>query len=236
MSQQIIQNAGKALTSVTGFLKTLAKNAPALALTAAAVPNIMDFMRGLTSPFEEVGEAVEDLGFTASEGFEQMATDISDAIYDLEPVAEQLGGWVDDAYDDIQAKDWDALQEDVDTGISAALDSVVAFFDDDTLMDDIGSGVAAIVSGIFDSIGNIDQEDVDAMMDGIGVAMTAFFNNLDYPTIFAGLLNAFVGIPAMISKKIGEEFAEWATQDMNDAERESWWAAFAAGVRNLGGY
>jgi len=204
MSQQLLQNATKAITNVTGFIKTLAKNAPALALTAAAVPNIMDFMSGLLSPFEDVGDAVEDLGFTASEGFEKMATDITNSIYELEPVAQQLGNWVGDTYDKVQEKDWEGLSTNIETGLTSAWGSIGDFFADTELMTDIGEGAAAVVTGITNFLLETTPGEWDVIFDGIVVGMTAFFNNVEWDKVLAGIYNAYVALAESIAETTWE--------------------------------
>ena len=140
----------KSAKSVGSFIEQLRKAAPQLALTAAVAPTIMQFLSGLTEPFSQVGEAVEELGFTASEGFEVMATDIADSIYELEPIAQSIGDFIGDTYDKVQAKDWDGLSTNVETGLTDAWDGIVDFFDDDELMTDIGTGAASVINGIAD--------------------------------------------------------------------------------------
>ena len=191
MSEQL---ATKALGSISSLVKSLAKNAPAVALTAAVVPDIMDFMKGLTDPFYETGEALEELGLTASEGFETMAEDISTSIYSLQPVAEGLGVWISDTYDKVQEKDWSGLSTNIETGLTTAWSSVVDFFADEELMSDIGEGAASIVNGIAGFLNNVTADDWANIFNGITTGLKSFIDNVDWEDVFGGLSNIIYSI------------------------------------------
>jgi hypothetical protein len=202
----------KILGNITNFVKTLAKNAPAIALTAAVVPDIMDFMKGLTEPFYQTGEALEELGLTASEGFEEMASDIADSIYNLQPAAEGLSSWISDTYNTIEEKDWSGLSTNIETGLTTAWSGLVDFFADDQRMEDIGSGAAAIVNGVAGFMNNVTQEDWNNIFEGIGIGLKAFINGLDFEDIFGGLANLIYTLGWSIMKNLIEGIEDWINE------------------------
>ena len=201
---QLAQNATKALDNITLFIKSVAKNAPAIALTAAVVPDIMDFMGGLTEPFDQVGESMNELGLVASEGFEDMATDIADAVLSLEPAAQDFAAWTGSLYDSVQDHDWEQVSTDIETGLTSAWTGIVDFFADDSRMTDLGEGAAAIVTGIADFLDKTTKAEWDTIFDGITVAMTAFFENVKWDKVFAGIYNAYVVLAEAIAETTWE--------------------------------
>jgi len=194
--------AGKTVDKLNGFLKGIVKNAPAIALVAAAVPKIMDFMKGALEPFQGVSEAMTELGFTAGEGFQEMADDIANTIYDLQPVAEDMSMWFSDMYNAVQDRDWDALREEVGDGLTHAWDGIVMFFSDTQRMEDIGNFGAAIVNGIGDWLNEMSVGDWNTIFHGIAIAMTVFFENVDWDTVFAGIYNGFNTMMIAITEMI----------------------------------
>lgn len=179
------------MDKLNNFLKGVVKNAPMIALVAAAVPKIMDFMKGALEPFESVSEAMTELGYTTSEGFVNMAEDIASSLYDLQPVAEDMGMWIGDLYNDVQERDWDGLREGISDGLTNAWNGIVNFFGDTQRMEDIGNFGAAIVSGIGNFLSNMTVGDWNTIFNGIIVAMTTFFENVDWESVFAGIYNGF---------------------------------------------
>jgi len=205
----VADKAGKTVDKLSGFLKSLVKNAPAIAIVSAAVPKIIDFIKGLVEPFQSVSEAVYDLGLTASEGFEELAEDISNSIYNLQPLAEEMGMWFADLYDDVQAKDWEALQDDVSGGLSQAWQAIVGFFEDTGRMEDVGHFAASIVNGIGDFLGGMTASDWDIIFNGIAVAMTEFFENVDWDAVFAGIYNAFTALAEGLVNIVDSTLSAW---------------------------
>jgi hypothetical protein len=203
-----LQTITKTVGLLSGFVKTVSKSAIGVSMVAAATPDIMDFMSGLTEPFDQVKEAVTELGLEASVGFEEMATDIADSIYNLQPVAAQLGDWIGDTYDKVKEKDWSGLSGNVETGLTTAWDSIVDFFGDEELMADIGEGAAAIVNGISGFINNITQDDWDDVFNGIIVGMKTFFENIQWDQVLVGVISGVSNIgeaiwDALIAELLG---------------------------------
>ncbi len=218
----------KSTKDVGSFIKGLKGAAPQLALVAAVAPSIMDFMSGLTEPFDQVGEAVEELGYTASVGFEEMATDMADSIYELQPVAEQLGTWIGATYDKIEAKDWEGLSENVESGLTNTWDGIVDFFADDQRMADIGAGGAAIVNGIAGFLSSVTQDDWDTIFDGIHEGLKSFVQNVDWEAAFMGILTAFNELIAAIVASTSEGLEKILEAAGVDTDSDSFQFALAA--------
>ena len=211
-SKSEADKSDKSLNNITNFVKTLAKNAPTLALTAAVVPDIMDFMKGLTDPFYETGEALQELGLTASEGFEEMAADIATSIYGLQPIAENLGTWIGDTYDKVQEKDWEGLSGNIESGLTSAWDGVVDFFADDQLMTDIGEGAAAVINGVVDALKTVTAEDFFAVGSGIITALSSALTNIDWGDVFELWVQSWV-----TTFNIGKAILDWIVESIQDA-------------------
>jgi len=230
-----LTNTGKTIKVIgklSGFVKDIAKKAGPVAIASAAVPDIMDFMSGLTEPFQDVGDAMTDLGLTASEGFQEMADDITNAIYDLQPVAEEMGVWIGDLYNDVQAKDWDSLSTNVTSGLDKAWTGIVDFFDNDELMTDIGEGAAAIFNGIFEWLHGVSQDDWNTIFDGISTALTTFFDEVDWGLVFYSIGEAFYNLGAVLLQNFFDGLQSVAEQY---DEGDEFWTNFVDALGGFGG-
>ena len=187
-----------------------------IALVAAAVPKIMDFMRGALEPFEAVSEAMTELGDTASTGFQDMADGIATAVYDLQPVAEDMAGWFGDLYTAVQDRDWQGLEDGISGGLTNAWQAVVDFFGNTQRMEDIGNFAASIVNGISTFLGGMSTDDWMTIFNGIQTAMTTFFENVDWERVFAGIWNAFVSLGEAIAIKLQELWDNMFTSSATD--------------------
>jgi len=216
------EKAGQTVDKLNGFLKGLVKNAPTIALIAAAVPKIMDFMKGALEPFEAVSEAMTELGYTASTGFQDMADGIAEAVYNLQPVAEDMAMWFSDLYTDVTERDWDGLRQGVGDGLTRAWEAIVGFFGDTQRMEDIGNFAGSIVNGIGDWLNNMSTSDWTIIFDGITTAMTTFFENVDWEKVFAGIWNAFVSLGEAIALKFKNILGQMA-DDISDEENPVDW-------------
>lgn len=205
----IATKATQILSSVSAFIEKVGKSAANIKIVEAAVPNIMDFLSGLATPFDEVKAAMNDIGITASEGFEQMASDIADSIYKMEPLAQSLGYWFDETYNIIQEKDWSGLRSQISTGLTNTWDGIVEFFEDEERFEDAGKFAANLINGIGDFLSDMTVDDWRTIYDSIAVGLQTFFEELDYEAIFSGLANAMLSLGYSLVEWIYEGVKSW---------------------------
>lgn len=75
-------------------------------------------------------------------------------------------------------------------------------FGDTQRMEDIGNFAASIVNGIGDWLNNVTYDDWNTIFNGIAVAMTTFFENVDWERVFAGIYNAFSTLGQVIADQL----------------------------------
>jgi len=155
-----------------------------------------------------------------------MADGIAEAVYNLQPVAEDMGKWFSDLYTDVTERDWDGLRQGVGDGLTRAWEAIVGFFGDTQRMEDIGNFAASIVNGISTFLGGMSTDDWMTIFNGIQTAMTTFFENVDWERVFAGIWNAFVSLGEAIAIKLQELWDNMFTSsatDLADSENPVDW-------------